>query len=82
MSLPPTNYFYANLPGVSQTVRIATFHDAKIFTCRWTIRDKDPALKALLRHMQQARSSAAADSAIRKLQQALASRRLLTASPK
>ena len=82
MSLPQTNYFDANLPGASQTVRIATFHDATVFACRWTIRDKDPALKALLRHMQQARSSAAADSAIRKLQQVLASRGLLVASPK
>ena len=82
MSLPQTNYFDANLPGASQTVRIATFHDATVFACRWTIRDKDPALKALLRHMQQARSSATADSAIRKLQQVLASRGLLVASPK
>jgi hypothetical protein len=82
VSLPQTNYFDANLPGASQTVRIATFHDATVFACRWTIRDKDPALKALLRHMQQARSSATADSAIRKLQQVLASRGLLVASPK
>jgi len=82
VSLPQTNYFDANLPGASQTVRIATLHDATVFACRWTIRDKDPALKALLRHMQQARSSAAAGSAIRKLQQMLASRGLLAASPK
>jgi hypothetical protein len=82
VSLPQTNYFDAKLPGASQTVRIATFHDATVFACRWTIRDKDPALKALLRHMQQARSSATSDSAIRKLQQVLASRGLLVASPK
>ena len=77
MSLPLTKYFDANLPGASQTVRIASFYDAKVFLCRWTIRDKDPALKALLRNMEQARSAATADSAIRQLQQVLASRGLL-----
>ena len=61
MSLPQTNYFDAHLPGARQAVRIASFYDAKVFACRWTIRDKDPALKALLRHMDQARSSAAED---------------------
>jgi len=78
MSLPQTNYYFdANLPGASQTVRIASLFDAKVFVCRWMIRDKDPALKALLRHMQNVNSSAATDSAIRQLQQALASRGLL-----
>jgi hypothetical protein len=77
MSLPLANYFDANLPGASQTVRIASFHDAKVFVCRWVIREKDPALKALLRNMEQARSSATTDSAIRQLQQLLASRGLL-----
>jgi hypothetical protein len=43
MSLPETTYFDANLPGASQTVRIASLHDAKIFVCRWVIRDKPPA---------------------------------------
>jgi hypothetical protein len=61
MSLPQTNYFDAHLPGASQSVRIASFYDAKVFVCRWTIRDKDPSLKELLRHMDQARSSATAD---------------------
>ena len=77
MALPQTNCFDANLPGASQSVRIASFYDAKVFMCRWTIRDKDPALKALLRHLEQARSSATEDSAIRQLQQALALRGLL-----
>jgi len=77
MSLPQTDYFDTHLPGVSQSVRIASFYDAKVFACWWTIRDKDPALKALLRHMEQARSSATADSAIWQLKQALASRGLL-----
>ncbi len=80
MHLPQMNYFDANLPGASQTVRIANLHDAKVFVCRWTIRDKDPALKALLRHMDQARSSATADSAIWQLKQMLTSRGMLVAS--
>jgi hypothetical protein len=45
MSLPQTDYFDANLPGASQTVRIASLYDAKVFVCRWVIRDRDPALK-------------------------------------
>jgi hypothetical protein len=77
MSLAQTNYFDAHLPGVSQSVRIASFYDAKVFACRWTIRDKDPALKALLRHMDQARSSTTEDSAIWELKQMLASRGML-----
>ena len=77
MSLPQTNSFDAHLPGASQTTRIASFHEAKVFVCRWTIRDKDPSLKALLRHMEQTRSSAAADSAIWELKQMLASRGML-----
>ena len=77
MSLSLTQQFEANLPGLSKPIRIMTRHDAQVFTCRWTIRDKDPALKALLREMQRANSSATAISAILKLKQALASRGLL-----
>jgi hypothetical protein len=82
MSAPTVDYFVANLPGASQTVRVESLYDAKVFARRWVIRDKDPALKALLRHMEKANSSATADSAIRQLKQALASRGMLvTASP-
>ena len=77
MVLPQTDYFDANLPDANLTVRIASLYDAKVFVSRWVIRDKDPALKALLRHMDKANSSATADSAIRQLQQELASRGLL-----
>ena len=77
MSLPQTNSFDARLPGASQTVRIASFHDARVFVCRWAIRDKDPSLKALLRHMEQTKSSAAADGALWQLKQMLASRGML-----
>jgi len=82
MFLPQADYFDANLPSASQTVRIASFYDARVFVRRWVIRDKDPALKALLRHMEKVNSFEATDIAIRQLQQALASRGLLvTASP-
>jgi hypothetical protein len=82
MFLPQADYFDANLPGASQTVRIASFYDAKVFVRRWVIRDKDPALKALLRHMEKVNSSATMDSEIQQLHEALASRGLLvTTSP-
>jgi hypothetical protein len=77
MSLSQTDYFDANLPGAIQTVRIASLYDAKVFVCRWVIRDKDPALKALLRHLEKAKSFTMTESAIRQLIQALASRGLL-----
>jgi rRNA-processing protein FCF1 len=77
MSIPQMLQFEANLPGLSKPIRILTRNDAEVFTCRWTIRDRDPALKALLREMKSANSSATADVAIRRLKQALASRGLL-----
>jgi hypothetical protein len=77
MSIPQTLQFEANLPGLSKPIRISTRNDAEVFTCRWTIRDRDPALKALLREMKSANSYATADVAIRRLKQALASRGLL-----
>jgi hypothetical protein len=64
MSLPQTDYFDANLPGASQTVRIASLYDAKVFVCRWVIRDRDPALKALLRDMEKAKNFAMTESVI------------------
>jgi hypothetical protein len=76
MSLPQTDYFDANLPSASQTVRIASFNDAKVFMRRWVIRDKDPALKALLRRMEKVNSSETT-SAIGQFKQSLASRGLL-----
>jgi hypothetical protein len=77
MSPPQANYFVASLPGTSKTVRIANYHDAKVFVRRWVIRDKDPALKTLLRHMEKANSLATSDIAIGRLQQALLARGLL-----
>jgi hypothetical protein len=77
MSLPQTDYFDANLPGASLTVRIASLYDAKVFMCRWVIRDRDPALKALLRDMEKAKYFTMTECAIQQLTQALASRGLL-----
>ena len=48
MTVSPLDYFDAGFPGATQTVRIASLDDAKVFARRWVIRDKDPALKALL----------------------------------
>jgi hypothetical protein len=82
MSVPPIGYFDASFIGATQTVRITSLHDAKVFARRWVIRDKDPALKALLRHMEKANSSMTADIAIAQLKQALARRGMLvTANP-
>jgi len=77
MSLPQTDYFDANLPGASRTVRIASLYDAKVFVGRWVIRDKDPALKALLRQMEKAKSFAMTEGAVQQLTQELAARGLL-----
>jgi hypothetical protein len=77
MSLPQTAYFDANLPGARQTVRIASLFDARVFVCRWVIRDRDPALKALLRSVEKAKNFATTENAIQQLTQALAARGLL-----
>jgi hypothetical protein len=82
MALPSSDYFDAGFPGASLPVRIASLHDARVFARRWTIRDKEPALKVLLRHLERANSTATADSAIWHLKQALDRRgMLISASP-
>jgi hypothetical protein len=82
MSPTSIGYFDASFPGATQVVRIASLHEAKVFARRWVIRDKEPALKALLREIEKANSSATADIAIRPLKRAVESRGLLvTASP-
>jgi len=77
MPLPAHDYFEANFPGATQTVRISSLHEAKVFARRWVIRDKDPALKALLRHMEKANSFATGDGAVAQLKLALARRGML-----
>ena len=72
--------FDANLPGATKGVRIASFYDAKMFVRRWVIRDRDPALKALLRKMERVKNCATGADAIQELQQALSLRGLLGAA--
>jgi hypothetical protein len=77
MSLYLEAQFEAKLPGLGTPIRIMTQYDAAVFIRRWTIRKKDPALKALLREMERANSATTLTSAILGLKQALASRGLL-----
>lgn len=77
MSSLAHDYFEANFPGASQCVRVSSLHEAKVFARRWVIRDKDPALKALLRHMEKANSFATGDNAVAQLKIALAKRGML-----
>jgi hypothetical protein len=69
--------FDACLPRLERPVRISTLHDARIFARRWVIRDKDPALKALVRRLDKARSSEAEATALRAFREALGARSLL-----
>lgn len=70
--------FDAWLPHLEKSIRIGSIHDASIFARRWVIRDKDPALKTLVRRLNRANSADSAARALHGLQQALASRNLLT----
>jgi hypothetical protein len=78
MSLPFSQHFDARLPQLGSPVRIASFHDAKVFARRWVIRDKDRDLKALVRRMEKANSPDAADGAIREFKRALMVRGLMS----
>jgi hypothetical protein len=69
--------FDACLPRLTEAVRIRTLHDAQVFARRWVIRDKDPALKALVRRLERAGSAENAASALGELRSALAARGLL-----
>lgn len=69
--------FDAYLPRSVAAIRVGGLHDAQVFVRRWTIRDKDPALKALGRRLDRVSSAEAAASALGELQSALESRGLL-----
>jgi hypothetical protein len=69
--------FDAYLPHGVASIRVGGLYDAQVFVRRWTIRDKDPALKALGRRLDRVSSAEAAASALGELQSALASRGLL-----
>jgi hypothetical protein len=80
MTMPFTQHFDAMLPQVAMPVRITSINDAQIFMRRWVIRDKDPALKVLLRQLERANSATLADAAIGTFKQALSARMLLPAA--
>jgi hypothetical protein len=74
---PSEMVFDANLPNLSRPVRINSFYEAQVFVRRWTIRDKDPLIRALLRKLEKADSTVSVNEAIRELKRELASRGLL-----
>jgi hypothetical protein len=77
---PNTQQFDACLPRLEKAVRITGLYDAQVFTRRWIIRDKDPALKALMRCLDRARGADMAASALHDFKTALALRGLLARS--
>jgi hypothetical protein len=74
---PEHQHFDACLPRAAIAIRIAGLHDAQVFVRRWVIRDKDPALKALVRRLDRVHSAESAARGIDDLRSALASRGLL-----
>jgi hypothetical protein len=75
----PSAYdFAAYLPRLAAPVRIGTFADAQVFVRRWAIRDKDPAVRQLVRRLERANSSEHMTRAIKELRRELAARGLLS----
>jgi len=74
---PDEQKFDACLPHLTAPVRIRTLHDAQVFARRWVIRDKDPALKALVRRLDKVRGAETSAIALSELRSALAARGLL-----
>ena len=70
--------FVAYLPGLAAPVRIGTYADAQVFVRRWTIRDKDRAVRELSRRMDRANSSERMGRAMRELRRELAARGMLS----
>ena len=77
MTIPFAQHFDAWLPAVAIPVRITSIYDAQIFTRRWVIRDKDPALKALLRKLERANSAVLIEEAMASFKATLSERALL-----
>jgi hypothetical protein len=71
--------FAAYLPRLAVPVRIVTFADAQVFVRRWAIRDKDRAVRDLVRRMERANSAEKIDGAVKELRRELAARGLLSA---
>jgi hypothetical protein len=76
VSLPFTEHFSASLPGVPVPVRITSLYDAQVFARRWVIRDKDIALKAMLRKLERANSADNTYAALGDFKRALMARGL------
>ena len=72
--------FVAYLPRLAAPVRIGTYADAQVFVRRWAIRDKDPAVRDLVRRMERANSSERMIRAMNELRRELAARGLLSAA--
>jgi hypothetical protein len=77
MTIPFSQHFDACLPSVANPVRITSFYDAQVFARRWVIRDKDPALKVLLRKLEKANSAVLIEEATATFKRELSSRALL-----
>jgi hypothetical protein len=69
--------FAAYLPSLAVPVRIITFSDAQVFVRRWSIRDKDPAVRELVRRMAKAHSADNMDRAMDDLKRELGARGML-----
>jgi hypothetical protein len=76
VSLPFTEHFDAALPGVAGTIRIASLQDAQVFARRWVIRDRDRALKTVLRKLERANGSDSGYAALADFKRALMARGL------
>ena len=70
--------FAAYLPRLAAPVRIVTFADAQVFVRRWATRDKDRAVRELVRRMDRANSAETIDRAVKELRRELAARGLLS----
>ena len=78
MADAPSAYdFAAYLPRLAAPVRIDTYMNAQVFARRWAIRDKDPAVRQLVRRMERANSSEHMTRAMIELRRELAARGLL-----
>ncbi len=77
---PEVYGFAAYLPRLMAPVRIGTYSDAQIFVRRWTIRDKDPAIRELARRMERANSLECMNEAMHELRRELAARGMLSAA--
>jgi hypothetical protein len=77
--VPGAYEFAAYLPRLAAPVRIGTYADAQVFVRRWTIREKDRAVRELARRRNRANSAENMDRAMSELRRELAARGMLSA---